>query len=174
MKRRLPIVLSMTALVVAVAGITPLGEAASDAIPRFARNADRVDGFHASRSPKAGRLLALNASRKFPASVFTSTGLSGLETVTAVTATDSSSPKVVVGKLSGRQEGRRRRSASHRNRREQRRRAGDGVLPEHREPVDRSRVGAGQCRRELELTAQAFCAAGHVAVRRPSRTSFGA
>ena len=96
MKRRLPIVLSMTALVVAVAGITPLGEAASDAIPRFARNADRVDGLHASRSPKAGRLLALNASRKFPASVFTSTGLSGLETVTAVTATDSSSPKVVV------------------------------------------------------------------------------
>jgi hypothetical protein len=96
MKRRLPIVLSVTALVVAVAGITPLGEAASDAIPRFARNADKVDGIHASRTPKAGRLLALNSSRKFPASVLTASGLNGLETVTAASAQDSSSPKVVV------------------------------------------------------------------------------
>ena len=98
MKRRLPMVLSVTALVVAVAGITPLGEAARDAtqVVRFARNADKVDGLHASRAPKAGRLLALNSSKKFPASVFTSTGLSGLEIVAAATATDSSSPKVVV------------------------------------------------------------------------------
>jgi hypothetical protein len=99
MKRRLPIVLSVTALVIAVAGTTPLGEAASDAIPRFARNAgnaDKVDGLHASRTPKAGRLLALNRSRKFPASVFPSTPLSGLEIAAASTATDSSSPKVVV------------------------------------------------------------------------------
>jgi hypothetical protein len=94
MKRRLPIVLSVTALVVALAGITPLGEAASDAIPRFARNADRVDGLHASRSPKGGRLLALNASKKFPPSVLS--GLSALETPTAVSAQDSSSPKVVL------------------------------------------------------------------------------
>jgi hypothetical protein len=35
MKRRLPAVLSVTALVIALAGVTPLGEAASDAIPRF-------------------------------------------------------------------------------------------------------------------------------------------
>ena len=98
MQRRLPIVLSLTALVVAVAGITPLGEAARDAtqVVRFARNADKVDGIHASRAPKAGRLLALNSSKKFPASVFTSTGLSGLELAAAATATDSSSPKVVV------------------------------------------------------------------------------
>ena len=93
MKRRLPIVLSMTALVVAIAGITPLGEAASDAIPRFARNADRVDGLHASRSPKAGRLLALNASKKFPPSVLS--GLSALETLDRE-RDDSSSPKVVL------------------------------------------------------------------------------
>jgi hypothetical protein len=95
MKRRLPIILSVTALVVAIAGITPLGEAASDAIPRFARNSDKVDGLHASRSPKAGRLLALNRNRKFPASVLTSTGLSGLEIVSAASATDSSTPKSV-------------------------------------------------------------------------------
>ena len=71
MNRRLPIILSVTALVVAVAGITPLGEAARDAteVVRFARNADKVDGIHASRSPKAGRLLALNSAKKFPASV---------------------------------------------------------------------------------------------------------
>ena len=95
MKGRLPTVLSITALVIAIAGITPLGQAASDAIPRFARNADKVDGIHASRTPKAGRLLALNKSKKFPASVLTATGLSGLEIVTAVSATDSSSPKSV-------------------------------------------------------------------------------
>jgi hypothetical protein len=96
MKRRLPIVLSVTALVIAIAGTTPLGEAASDAIPRFARNADRVDGLHASRTPKAGRLLALNRQRKFPTSVLpTTTRLTGLEIVTAATATDSSTPKVV-------------------------------------------------------------------------------
>ena len=71
MKSRLPIVLSVTALVIAIAGTTPLGEAASDAIPRFARNADKVDGLHASRTPKAGRLLALNRNKKFPASVLT-------------------------------------------------------------------------------------------------------
>lgn len=97
MKRRLPIVLSMTALVVAIAGITPLGEAASEAIPRFARNADKVDGIHASRSPKAGRLLALNRQRKFPASVLpAATGLSGLEAATVPSAQDSSTPKVVL------------------------------------------------------------------------------
>jgi hypothetical protein len=96
MKGRLPIVLSLTALLIAVAGTTPLGEAASDAIPRFARNADKVDGLHASRTPKAGRLLALNRQKKFPASVLPTAGLSGLEYATAVTATDSSQPKVIL------------------------------------------------------------------------------
>jgi hypothetical protein len=97
MKRQLPTVLSVTALVIAIAGITPVGQAARDAaqVVRFARNADKVDGIHASRTPKANRLLALNGSKKFPASVFTSTGLSALEIVSAVTATDSSSPKSV-------------------------------------------------------------------------------
>lgn len=95
MKGRLPTVLSITALVIAIAGITPLGQAASDAIPRFARNADKVDGIHASRTPKAGRLLALNKSKRFPASVFASSGLSGLEIVSGVSATDSSTPKSV-------------------------------------------------------------------------------
>jgi hypothetical protein len=36
---------------------------------RKAINADKVDGLHASRSPRAGRLLALDAKAKLPASV---------------------------------------------------------------------------------------------------------
>jgi hypothetical protein len=96
MKRRLPTVLSITALVIAVAGVTPLGEAASDAIPRFARNADKVDGIHASRTPKAGRLLALNSSKKFPASVLPTFALRDLEVILGVSATDSSTPKLVI------------------------------------------------------------------------------
>ena len=96
MKRRLPLILSITALVVALAGITPLGQAAHNAadVVRFARNADKVDGIHASRSPKAGRLLALNSAKKFPASVMS--GLSGLETVSVASAQDSATPKVLV------------------------------------------------------------------------------
>ena len=97
MKGRLPLVLSITALLIAVSSATPIGQAARDAITpkaRFALNSDRVDGIHASRLPKAGRLLALGTTKKFPASVMS--GLSGLETITVATAQDSSSPKVVL------------------------------------------------------------------------------
>jgi hypothetical protein len=113
MKRRLPAILSVTALVVALAGITPLGEAARDAtqVVRFARNADKVDGLHASRSPKAGRLLALNSSKKFPASVLAATGLNGLEVVALASAQDSSTPKVLVVNCPA---GKRAISAAHR------------------------------------------------------------
>jgi len=97
MKGRLPTVLSISAVLIAVAGFTSLGQAAGDAIPRFARNADKVDGIHASRTPKAGRLLALGANQKFPASVITApAGFSGLEIASGATALDSSSPKAVV------------------------------------------------------------------------------
>ena len=111
MKRRLPLVLSMTALVVALAGITPLGQAARNAadVVRFARNADKVDGIHASRSPKAGRLLALNSAKKFPASVLS--GLSGLEVVVLASAQDSSTPKVLLVNCPA---GKRAISAAHR------------------------------------------------------------
>jgi hypothetical protein len=100
MKARLPLALSVTALLVTLASITPLGEAAGDAIPiaRFARNSDKVDGLHASRTPRAGRLLALNSLRRFPASVIppTPTGVQGLEILNVATALDSSSPKSAV------------------------------------------------------------------------------
>jgi hypothetical protein len=99
MKARLPLALSVAALLVTLASVTPLGEAAGEAIPRFARNADKVDGLHASRTPRAGRLLALNGARKFPASVLPPTapaGVAGLEVLSTATALDSSSPKSAV------------------------------------------------------------------------------
>ena len=68
MKNRLPIILSATALVIAALGSTPVGHAALDAVP-FARNADRVDGINASKTPKAGYLLPLGKNKVFPASV---------------------------------------------------------------------------------------------------------
>jgi len=69
MGNRLSLALSAAALLVALLGATPLGEAARNAVPAFARNADKVDGIHASRKPKAGYLLALGKSKKFPKSV---------------------------------------------------------------------------------------------------------
>lgn len=98
MKARLPVVLSLTALVVAVAGITPLGEAARERLvplARFARNADKVDGIHAARTPRPGRLLALGRNAKFPGSALPAgpAGLTALEIASAATAQDSSTPK---------------------------------------------------------------------------------
>jgi hypothetical protein len=66
--QKLPIVLSATALVVAVLGVTPLGEAAYNAVS-FARNSGAVNGIKASRTPKPGRLIPLGANGKFPESV---------------------------------------------------------------------------------------------------------
>jgi hypothetical protein len=72
-KHRLPIILSATALLVAVFGSTPLGQAAGTALARtavFAKNAGKVNGIKASRTPKAGRLLALGPDAKLPRSAF--------------------------------------------------------------------------------------------------------
>ena len=75
MRQRLPLVLSATALVVAIFGSTPLGHAVVRAIPPFARaagyatNAGAVNGIHASRTPKARFLVPLGVDGKFPASV---------------------------------------------------------------------------------------------------------
>jgi hypothetical protein len=70
-KNRLPLILSATALVVALLGATPLGEAARNAVPLalFARNSAKVSGIKASRTPKANQLLPLGANGKFPDSV---------------------------------------------------------------------------------------------------------
>ena len=70
--KRLPIVLSVAALFVALLGVTSLGEAAKNALP-FAKNADRVDMIHASKTPKAGQLYPLGKNGKFPAKVLSVT-----------------------------------------------------------------------------------------------------
>jgi hypothetical protein len=100
MRGRLPLFLSLVALLVAVTGFTGLGEAARNALPRasFANNAHRVDGIHASRRPRAGYLYPLGRNRKFPAAVIGTgpagaPGVSALEIVTLATAADSSTPK---------------------------------------------------------------------------------
>ena len=70
--KRLPIVLSAAALVVAVMGTTPLGEAARNALPKV-KNADRVDMIHAAKTPTPGKLYPLGKNAKFPASVLSVT-----------------------------------------------------------------------------------------------------
>jgi hypothetical protein len=70
--KRLPIVLSVAAFLLALLGVTSLGEAAKDALP-FAKNADRVDTIHASKTPKAGQLYPLGKNKKFPAKVLSVT-----------------------------------------------------------------------------------------------------
>ena len=103
MRGRLPLFLSLVALVVAVTGFTGLGEAARDALPRasFAINAHKVDGIHASRRPRAGYLYPLGRNRKFPAAVIGTgpagpPGVSALEIVTLASASDSSTPKTAI------------------------------------------------------------------------------
>jgi hypothetical protein len=58
--------LAAAAFVIAVFGLTPVGNSAKNLI---APNADKVDGIDASRIPRAGMLLPLGKNRKFPASV---------------------------------------------------------------------------------------------------------
>lgn len=70
--KRLPIVLSVAAFLLALLGVTSLGEAAKNALP-FATNADRVDTIHASKTPRAGQLYPLGKNAKFPAKVLSVT-----------------------------------------------------------------------------------------------------
>jgi hypothetical protein len=76
--QRLPLVLSATALVVALLGATPLGHAAGAAAAKvvpfakrsgYAANAGAVDGISAARTPRAGLLVPLGPDGKLPASV---------------------------------------------------------------------------------------------------------
>jgi hypothetical protein len=71
LSNRIAVATSMVALVITVLSVTSLGEAASRAVPTalFAKNAAKVNGIGASRTPRAGHLLPLDASGKFPASV---------------------------------------------------------------------------------------------------------
>src|SRR4051812_20224965 len=72
---RLPLILSSAALVVALFGATPLGEAAGPVAAKvvpfakragYATNAGAVNGITAARTPAAGRLVALDENGKLP------------------------------------------------------------------------------------------------------------
>jgi hypothetical protein len=76
MKQRLPLILSSTALVVAVLGTTPLGHAAGDAIAKvvpyastagFAKNAGKLQGHVSSTRPRPGQIPVVGPSGKLPA-----------------------------------------------------------------------------------------------------------
>jgi hypothetical protein len=78
MRERLPLVLSVTALVIALFGSTPLGNAAGRAIAStvpfasvagFAKNAGKLNGHVASTRPRAGQIPILDASGKLPATI---------------------------------------------------------------------------------------------------------
>lgn len=73
--KRVPIVVSVTALVVAVFGSTPIGHAVGSNVPFFAKtagyasNAGKLSGIKVSKQPRPGRLVPLGKDGKFPASV---------------------------------------------------------------------------------------------------------
>jgi hypothetical protein len=70
MKHKLALVLSVVALVVALFGSTPLGEAGERVrVALFARNAGKVSGIEASRVATPRKLLALDRNGRFPVSV---------------------------------------------------------------------------------------------------------
>jgi hypothetical protein len=76
--RRLPVMLSASALLVALFGATPLSRAASDAlaqvVPRakkadFAANAGQLNGHRSSTKPTVGQIPVVGRSGKLPASL---------------------------------------------------------------------------------------------------------
>ncbi len=70
--RKLPTILAVAAVAVTVAAHTSFGRAAVRAgipLARFAQKADKVDGLRASRTPKAGQLIALGPDGRLPAAV---------------------------------------------------------------------------------------------------------
>jgi hypothetical protein len=67
MTQRLPIVLSVTALVVALLGATPYGEAAGRAVAKFAKNAGKVGGFAPSKTAKRNTVVVRGADGKIDA-----------------------------------------------------------------------------------------------------------
>jgi hypothetical protein len=122
MRRQLPLVLSITALAVAVLGSTPAGHAVVSVVPPFAKkahyadragNALAVNAIRAARKPKPRFLVPLNARGKLPASVVPAgpaglqgttgpqgakgdtgpTGVSGYELVRKASAFDSTNAK---------------------------------------------------------------------------------
>ena len=76
--KRLYFVVAAALLVVAVFAVAPFGQATSvvNKIVPMAKNSDKVDGIHASRTAQAGRLVTLGADGKFTSAVIPQAGTS--------------------------------------------------------------------------------------------------
>lgn len=95
MRQRLPLILSATALTVALFGSTAGGQAAirwaaTAVVPRarvavFADNAGKLDGHSLSVDPKAGQIPLLGRTGKLPASILPPNGVVGSGGGTAAT-----------------------------------------------------------------------------------------
>jgi hypothetical protein len=86
MRQRLPLAFSAAALVIAVLGATPFGQAAVRAVAKavpvakvalFADNAGKLNGHKSSSSPGPGQIPLVGTSGKLPASIVPSGGSSG-------------------------------------------------------------------------------------------------
>jgi hypothetical protein len=68
---RLPLPLSIAAIVIAGVGVTPVGRAAKRQVTEalFAQNSSAVDGIHASRTPRAGELVPVQSNGRYAPSV---------------------------------------------------------------------------------------------------------
>lgn len=77
MRQRLPLLLSATALVVALFGSTSLGGAANGVLAKVpyanladvAKNAQKLNGRKSATNPKAGQIPVLDANGKLPAAI---------------------------------------------------------------------------------------------------------
>jgi hypothetical protein len=78
MRKRPQLGISVVALVIALLGWTPIGQAASNGIAKvvpyanvagFAKNAGKLNGHVSSRAPRAGQIPVVNATGKLPASL---------------------------------------------------------------------------------------------------------
>ncbi|MBS1870105.1 MAG: hypothetical protein JSS99_10600 [Actinobacteria bacterium] len=70
MRRRLPLVLSALAVAISLTGVGAADAVRAVRRALFAQNAGAVNGIKASRTPRPGRLLALDQAGHLPASVF--------------------------------------------------------------------------------------------------------
>ena len=92
LKQHVPVLVA----VVATAAVTLGGPAIAHGVQHalFAHNADKVDGIHAAKSPRAGKLLPLNGNKRFPASVLRSAGTVTVPalTLSGITYSEHNSP----------------------------------------------------------------------------------
>jgi hypothetical protein len=70
--RRLPLVISSLALIVALSGVGPADAARAVKRALFANNAGKVNGIGAARKPRPNKLVPLGGNAKFPKSVIPS------------------------------------------------------------------------------------------------------